>query len=285
MLGKLIKYEWRGLYKVGLLLLGVVAFATLLGFFAAHSPLWSDIRIYDETVEAFAGMMSFGAIMIYIMLLVGVVYAVLIYVAVRFYRTMYTDEGYLLHTLPVNKNQILISKVLMGSVWVFFINVAVFASVMAFVSFIFEAVSPGSFGELMREMAEIYAEIGMELRNMDSVTKMRVVHLLISMTGYVVLGLPSTLVTIFGAISLGQLFSKHRVLMAILSYVGINIGINIVSALLRTLTYTSSLLLDVDEVWGYVITSIDTALLVNVLIAVGFYMLSYYITSRKLNME
>ena len=136
MLRKLIKYEWKGVYKMGLILLGVVAFATLLGFLASRSPLWSDARAYDTVVvNGLASIMSFFAIMLYIILLMGTIYAILIYVAVRFYRTMYTDEGYLLHTLPVTKHQILISKLLVSSLWVFFTYMAMFASVIFYVMF------------------------------------------------------------------------------------------------------------------------------------------------------
>ena len=285
MLRKLIKYEWKGVYKMGLILLGVVAFATLLGFLASRSPLWTNVRIYDEFAEGVTTMMSFFAIMLYIMLLMGTVYAILIYIAVRFYRTMYTDEGYLLHTLPVTKHQILISKLLVSSIWAFFIYVAMFASVVLFVVFMVEAISPGSVGEMLADLPGVFDEIWRVLGTLSGRDRIELAHLLVSALLGLLIGLPASLATIFGAISLGQLFSKHRVLMAILCYAGINIAVSVVTAIVRSVSYTGLFIYDFDQVLGYFSTFLDLSLVMNILIGVGFYFLSFFITSKKLNMD
>lgn len=285
MLRKLIKYEWKGHRMMGLILIGVVAFATLFGFLASRSPIWSDVRIYDNVIADLTNMMSIFSFLLYFLLLSGVVYAILIYVAVRFYRTMYTDEGYLLHTLPVTKNQILISKILTGTIWVLITYVAMFVSVVLFILFMMEAIEPGSVGVLMSNLPQFFHAIGIALRDMDHSARMTLIHFLVSGCLSILLGIPSALITIFGAISLGQLFSKHRVLMAILCYVGIMIVTSIITSVVRTLSYTSSILFSTEEMFGYIFSYIDLTLVVHLLMAVGFYSLSYFITSRKLNME
>ena len=285
MLKKLIKYEWKGVYKMGLILLGVVAFATLLGFLASRSPLWSDVMIYSDFAEGLATTVSFFSIMLYIILLAGTIYAVMIYVAVRFYRTMYTDEGYLLHTLPVGKHQILISKILVSAIWLLITYIAMFVSILCFVVFMMEAISPGSFGEMMADLPSVLGEIGRELRNLTGSERLRLIHFLVSLILSVLIGIPTGIVTIFGAISLGQLFSKHRVLMAILCYVGIVIGAGLFSSIMRTVVMSGSFWYSVDQVFGYFFTLLDSTLVLNILSLVGFYLLSYYITSKKLNME
>lgn len=285
MLRKLIKYEWKGVYKMGLILLGVIAFATFLGFLASRSPLWADVVIYDDFAEGLATLMSFFAIMLYLMLLVGVVYAIMIYIGVRFYKTTYTDEGYLLHTLPVTKHQILVSKLLVSSLWLFIIYAAVFASGVLFTFFIMEAVNPGSVGEMMAYLPDVLGELGRAIRNMSGSDRIELIHFLISMILGMLVGIPSTILTIFCAISLGQLFSKHRVLMAILCYVGILITIAIFTAVVRSISYTGMFLYTLDQVLGYFFTLIDSTVVLNLFMGVGFYLLSYFITSRKLNME
>ena len=97
--------------------------------------------------------------------------------------------------------------------------------------------------------------------------------------------IPSGIITIFGAISLGQLFSKHRVLMAILCYVGINIVMSIISKMVRSISYTGIYLYDYEEGLGYLLTLLNSTLVTGLLEGVGFYLLSYFITSKKLNME
>ena len=285
MLRKLIKYEWKGVYKMGLILLGVVAFATFLGFLASRSPLWADVVIYDEFAEGLAMLMSLFAIMLYLILLVGVVYAIMIYIGVRFYKTTYTDEGYLLHTLPVTKHQILISKLLVSSLWIFIIYVAVFASGVLFTFFVMEAVSPGSVGEMLAYLPDIFGELGRAIRSMSGSDRIELIHLLISTILSMLVGVPTAILTIFCAVSLGQLFSKHRVLMAILCYVGILIAMGIFTAVLRSVSYTGMLLYNFDQVLRYFFSLIDSTVVLNLFMGVGFYLLSYFITSRKLNME
>lgn len=285
MLRKLIKYEWRAVNTMGLILLGVVAFATFMGFLASRSPIWTDVVIYDDLAEGLATMMSAFATMLYLLLLVGAVYAVMIYIGVRFYKTTYTDEGYLLHTLPVTKHQILLSKLLVSSLWMFIIYVALTASVVLFALFIAEAVSPGSIGEMMAYLPDFFGEIGEALRNMSGRDRMDLVHFLISLTLNLLVGIPSSILAIFCAVSLGQLFSKHRVLMAILCYVGILIIVAIINTVVRTVSYTGILVFDFSHVLGELFTLLDMSAVQNLLMGVGFYLLSYYIASKKLNME
>lgn len=285
MLRKLIKYEWKGFYKMGLILLGVVAFATLLGFLASRSPLWSDVRVYDSFAVGLATTISFFSIILYIILLAGTVYALLIYAAVRFYRTMYTDEGYLLHTLPVTKHQILISKLLVSSIWLFITYIAMFASIVLFIMFMMEAVSPGSVGEMMAYLPGLFDELWRELGNLSGKDRVELAYLITSLFLSLLVAIPSGIITIFGAISLGQLFSKHRVLMAILCYVGINIVMSIISKMVRSISYTGIYLYDYDQGLGYLLTLLNSSLVTGLLEGVGFYLLSYFITSRKLNME
>lgn len=63
MLGKLVKHEWKGTYRVGCLMLLVVAIVTFFGWLAFQAPMWqmlagnnsSDrISALDPYFKAFA---------------------------------------------------------------------------------------------------------------------------------------------------------------------------------------------------------------------------------------
>ena len=270
---------------MGLILLGVVVFATLLGFLASRSPLWSDVRVYDSFAVGLATTISVFSIILYIILLAGTVYALLIYIAVRFYRTMYTDEGYLLHTLPVTKHQILISKLLVSSIWLLITYIAMVVSVFSFITFIMEAVSPGSVGQMMSYLPGLFDELWKELGNLSGKDQIEMAYLITSMFLSLLVSIPAGIITIFGAISLGQLFSKHRVLMAILCYVGINIVMSIIGNVIRSISYTGIYLYDYEQGLGYLLTLLNSSLVRGLLEGAGFYLLSYFIASKKLNME
>lgn len=117
MLGKLIKYEWKSIYKLCSILLGAMILTSLLGCIILRTPLVvelfrssSSIAYTEMQQTALVLMIMAGAVM-YVLILMAVTYGILIYMGVHFYKSMYTDEGYLTHTLPVTGQQLLNSKI------------------------------------------------------------------------------------------------------------------------------------------------------------------------------
>lgn len=285
MLRKLLKYEFKYTYKVILLLLGGVALATLIGFISLQSPFWDNLSGRNRYADNFAvdllSMMSFFSITFYIIMLVGVVYAALIYLVVRFYRTMYTDEGYLLHTLPVTKHQILISKIFVSSVWMYLIYLAMYASLAFFILSMINVFTsdsvwlsmPSYFGEFQEFMGEFTHLFGGGW--------------LVSYLVLAVMGVPAAVITFFGAVSMGQLFAKHRVLMAIVSYIAIMIASSVLRSLFQGgLALTSATFIQTGADFGhYMMVTANSQMIASLLIAVGCYIASYYITSRNLNLD
>ena len=288
MLGKLIKYEWKSTYKVGLLLLLAIVLATVMGFVIFQAPMWKsmyrDSRI-DEVAEVLLNIASIFSILIYVLLLVGAVYGIYIFLVVRFYRSMYKSEGYLLHTLPVTKHQILISKILVSTIWVYLITIAVMVSVILFFLAMMSAISGESFSEILQSISDISSNI-YSLFSMlfsESGFSMNMYWVIILLSS--ILGLPAGLIIMFGAISIGQLFSKNRVAMAILSYIGISIARSVLSSLIQGVNYIGTALSGSEQFVGYMNSSMVLSLVLNVLLAVGCYIISYHVISKKLNME
>lgn len=290
MLGKLIKHEFRNTRMVGLLLLSAVAMATLMGLLVFLAPMWRSMRssryYYDDSVGVFLiNMVSVFSIILYVMLLVGAIYAIFIYLVVHFYRSMYTNQGYLLHTLPVTKNQILVSKILVSTIWTFLIYIAMLVSVAIFLLTMVSTISGESIAELLGSMSDFFSQIEMLIREVDLQYQIRIGWYGVLMFANLALGVPSGLIIMFGAVSIGQLFSKHRVLMAIVGYIGILIVRWILSSLFQAVSYAGAMIGGGEEFFGYVNSTSVTNLILNLLLAVGCYLVSYYVTSKRLNMD
>lgn len=289
MLGKLFKHEWKGTWKVGCMMLLGLVLVTLFGWLSFQAPMWQSLA-NDSYYSGFSmlDLFSVGTLLMYVIMLIGLSYGTIIYMAVRFYKTMYTDEGYLTHTLPVSKHQILVSKILNSGLWYILVELGIILSVFVLVFSMVAALLPEGYTwadvwemmdvEVMDVMNEVFREIfGM------------------SVNGYFVMLLIVSLITpfcsiiiVFGAISLGQLFTKHRVLMAIVSYVGIAVVANIISSLVQSMFsvsmiryYSSSDAL----AGGYMNVTVWLSTILSVIEAVILYFVSYYVTSKKLNME
>ncbi len=102
MLGKLLKYDFKWIYKV------VIAFNILSIVMAIISRLSSLVN--NSTLFAFISSFTCG-------LSIGFILGALINLVMRswgrFINNIYKDESYLTHTLPVSKNDIYFSKIFM----------------------------------------------------------------------------------------------------------------------------------------------------------------------------
>ncbi len=279
MLGKLIKHEWKDTYKIGCLLLFIVALVTLFGWLAFQTPMWQSLAEGGSRFS-WVDIFSILTLIMYVMMLTGINYGLMIYLGVHFYQTMYTDQGYLVHTLPVTKHQILFSKILISGLWIFLVMLTVYLSVGILGVSMISRILPGGYS-----LSSIWREIGMDLGtfidllgeelNFDIIRWLVIVLLMSLVSPFV------TVTILFGAISIGQLFGKHRVLMAILCYIGIMVAVNIVTGIIRSFATVSGL----QSFGNYVNTTMDSTFIINLLLAVGLYFVSWHVTNNRLNMQ
>lgn len=288
MLGKLIKYEWKSTYKVGIILLLALGMATLIGCLAFQAPMWREIRSQHYYIETMGmtmmNVVSVFSFILYILLLTGAVYAIFIYLVVHFYKSMYTDEGYLLHTLPVTKNQILVSKILVSVIWVFLIYIGLMLSIFIFLLVLVSVATGENVFIIMRELTEILGE----LKSLFSVLfeDLEITWTVVASIINLILGVPMAVIIMFGAVSLGQLFSKHRILMAILSYVCILIFRWVVHSIIQGISWAGMMSSTTGHgFFDYTNMTLYSNLILELLLTVGCYLASYFITSKKLNME
>lgn len=285
MLGKLIKYEWKNTYKAGCLILLSLAATTFLGWLAFQSPMWkNNINYSDAQVPAavLMNVVSVFTLLFYVIMLAAASLGIIIFLTLQFYRTMYSGEGYLTHTLPVTKNQLLISKILIGGIWSMFVTLGIVISVAALVSFMVASALAGEYS--VTEFWKLFFE---ELGKMLQFFEMELDFELSARIVFWMIGLVVrhfiTLTAIFGAISLGQLFAKHRVLMAIVCYIGVQMISGLLESVIRVMTAT---IFDTVSSFGsYVDTNSIVSWAVKILLAAGMYLASWLVTSKKLNLE
>ncbi len=122
MLGKLIKYDMRSVARFWW-----IAMITMVGmsFVSAGS-----LRVYLEATNYHRWGLQYSTgveifqTLAYLLFLLSVVamglcmIAVAILVYVRYFKHLFTDEGYLTFTLPVSRKQIFFSKMLNGVIWI-----------------------------------------------------------------------------------------------------------------------------------------------------------------------
>lgn len=153
MLGKMYAYDIKALSRtlipihLGLLLVGFVcAVAGISGYLSNE---------YDYLIDAVAPessqlVMGLAALMcgLCILLMLSAVVATFVIVLVRFYKNLFTDEGYLTLTLPLTAWQQVMSKVLAGMTWMLIDALVVMLCLTAF-SFASEGLHVSSYDDLL----------------------------------------------------------------------------------------------------------------------------------------
>lgn len=276
MLGKLVRHEWKSTYRMGCLMLGITLLVTFLGWLSFQSPLWRQMG--EDTYRIAYSPLDFLSIvmlLMYFFMLVGVSYALLIYLGIHFYRTMYTDQGYLTHTLPVGAHHLLCSKLLVGGLWILIVDAGVVLSIMAVLGTLFGRFVPDEYTlhaawrELVPFLREFFTLFGLDYG-------FYLVLLILS----AVVGPFVSAAILFGSITVGQIFSRARALMAILCYLGVGMANSLIATVVQS---AAGYMAASYDVWMNV--SMNASLIVQVIAAVLLYFASYHIITKKLNME
>ncbi len=217
MLGKLIKYEWKAVSKICLIVLLSMAGLTLLGSIYYRSPLWSGVMngetgdlAEDMMLPFFMGLFSFIA---YVILMVGLQYGMVLYLLIHFYRSMYGDEGYLTHTLPVTSSQLLLSRIFVGGVWTFLVSLLGIASVSVLLTAFMMGALQGtglSAGDYLSLLRETLQGAGIPWGT----------YVMVAFLSAFV-GAFANMSLFFCGITIGQLARKNRGLMAVLGCIGV----------------------------------------------------------------
>lgn len=275
MLKKLLKHEWRRSWKMPVLLMGILLIGTLALGFSFALPIWDDDWIGF-------GFSIVGTFLAYYALVIGVPLGINIYLIVRYYKSMFTDEGYLTHTLPATSHQLLISKSLVMGGWNLLSSVAIGISIFLIMSmlYIFQIQRQVPLTEIMEEFGYLLRELAEE-GNFNDLGSFVICAVLMGLAGIFF-----NVMKLIGSISVGQMLRRHRILGAIGAYFGISIIMQIIEFVLMLfytlIFYKSDNLVGLFKV-DMGIYLINTVLYVAV--GIGLYFLSEYLTRKQLELE
>ena len=271
MLTKLIFHEWKDTFKVPALLLTITVLlsAVSLVYFSVADQATADIDL---------NVRNFVLYIACILILSGLSMILTIYFAIRFYKNLYTDEGYLMHTLPVKPWMLIVSKLTIGTIWFYLIDLFLVGAITLIA---------------LPTMAYFSPEDMLELRTM-----FQSYHTIFTVPSILFLAIPVmiissvfSLLTIYASISLGQLFSSHKVLASILCYLGLSTILSTAMMFLTTPTTAGVFILQSTSAnpmadfasvyWPIMLIS----LFANLLLCVPAFWICNYVMKRCLNLD
>jgi len=196
MLGKLMKYEISATSRIL-----VPLYLVLLCMSIANRFIYR-LGIKEGILAFLTGFM----LILQIFLIIAILATTAIFMILRFYKNLLSDEGYLMFTLPVSSHHLILSKLIITVLWTLISIIIIIASLcLVFatssnISFVFETIK-----QIFTELVSTFG---------GNWTLM-----LINMIFLILLSLISSILLIYTSIAVGQLFTRHKIIGSFIAYI------------------------------------------------------------------
>lgn len=272
MLGKLFVHEMRALAKPAGIMLGIMLLAGIIGiatfamadvmsdgFTYSSSPLASNGYIMLFMVTAFCGFVVWaGAV------------ALFVFIVMRFYRTMFTDEGYLTLTLPVPTGALVAAKFLAAYL---LMAVAALLAIALYSGMLGVLDSGGSMAATTMILSLLSGTFGIMSNSEVASVALGTLSMLV--------GIGYNLALAFGSLTLGAWWARrHKVAAAVGVYVGISWLLSLVFSIVSVIVAMGGM----SAVGALGVVTVFQTLL-NAVIAVGFILLTSYLVRAKVDLS
>ena len=271
MLGKLMKYEFKATGRIFLPLFGAMLVMSIV------SQMLSGLRTGTPYVIS---------LMLSTTLIAAAFVMMLVITIQRFYKNFMGNEGYLMHTLPVNTGKLIWSKLLVAMIW------SIVCAAVVFVAIFILAINEADFQSLLHSFDDI------NLPSWDAFRFM--IEFIVAM----LVSLMSSILCLYACMALSMLFNKHRVAISFAFFIATTTIVQILTAvvlfghnsslsdfLFNTKINTDILNLNSSTVMeqsgnlavahGFMLWYI----LIIALIGAGFYGLTHYMLKHRLNLQ
>ena len=243
MFWNLVRYEFKNVNKWYLALYGaVLALSALIGVQA--SSLKSIDTPDQQMIMLVFLALVFGGLIITLSI------STLILIIRRFKGSVYDRQGYLTLTLPVSEHQIILSKLLGAFIWSLASSLVFILSI-----YIILVLTGANF---------------LDIFSLEYLFKFYMDSFWLSIISFI-LSTVASILCIYLAISIGQLFNEYRTALAVLAYIVIQTILGFVGLNLR---------IDIDYNW-----MISFEIVKDLILSVAFYLGTYYILKNKVNLQ
>lgn len=265
---KLIKYDLKYGAKIFIVIHALLWIAAIFG-----RVFFLDRIDFDAPAEQLVSVLVlfFSA---FVLLFSVVSLATALLIAARFYKNLFTDEGYLTWTLPASPVQQLWAKILSGCIW------NILDLILLYSATYFMWISPNVQNAYRMIAAEFTASLGMPL------SKFFLLMVLLS-----IIGVGSNVLMLYASISIGQLFPAHRLLLSVIVYFifymiiyALSMGALIIFKLLPGIALSANTVNEAASMSTYLTGTFLISLVLSAVMAVIQYVITHLILTRKLNL-
>ncbi len=265
MLGKLIKHELKATARYFLPLFLIAIVLTPITRFTLWIGNYPPILQFIPTVIVF----------IYVASLIVVASASILLIIYRFYRSMVTEEGYLMHTLPVSTESHIFSKLTVASIWTISSWLVIFLSICGMFF------TQERFSTVTQKISYVWYQI------QTTVNSSLLVLFIIEIVFLLLLGVFTAPLIYYASIAIGQVISKNKILGSIIGYFIIQIVSQIIGVIIMVpLGFYGDRISDTANSLGFFANFFfPFTILFAVITQLILFGITDYIFKKKLNLE
>lgn len=271
MLGKLMKYEFKHTSRTMFTTYAVLAVSTFMGTLALRR-----LAQGDDSAATFLSII-YGIMCVFYVISIVVIYCVdFIYLCQYYYKTMYSAQGYLTHTLPIAPAAAFSVKILVFFIWMLLSSVLSVLSVLILLS----VASSGRFFEM-------FASVSWDsfTASVENTFGMSAGFLIFLWIVEIFLGVLKMILWVTASMAIGQLSQKSRAGFSILAGVSLYMAGQIADTLFLGVSgYSTRLLID-GKLKSFVNTIIGGDIVLTVIFLIVLYGICVFINHKKLNLE
>lgn len=276
MLTTLLKHEWKDTWLVGTICNAITVVMSVVGCMILLTQGFDERRYQSNTTGALmiGGMIFYFAL--YVITIFSMVMIVRFFFFHRYYKNLFTDQGYLMHTLPATSTELINAKLIVAVVWQYITGIVCIVSAFAIGFAIFYKVSDGDFS--MWDLKVGFIEVYRQILEVAHIVPIVIFFLLQCIVGPIL-----EILMTYVAVGIGQLTKKNKFLVSILVLIGIYIVRRYLTSVV-TIPIRATMIRQNEIAW-----TIDMSMLIAGLaicgVTIGLYFLNKYFVEHHLNLE
>ncbi len=265
MLGKLCKHEIKATARYFLPLFLITLLLT-------------PITRLTVSIGNFPGILAFIPVVVifaYVASILVISAASVLLIVYRFYKSMVTEEGYLMHTLPVSSETHIFAKLIVASLWV------VSSFLVIVISLFMMFYTPDRFASLLSEWSTLWS------MTKGYATSAQLTLTIIEVILFCIIAIFTSPLAFYASIAIGQIISKNKVLGSVVGF----FIIQFVSQIIGMISMVP---------FGYSIDALNTMstqmaiisnvffpylIVISIISGVILFLLTDFIFKKKLNLE
>ena len=265
MLRKLMKHEFRATGRVMGPLFGLLLIAAIAARFSVGVLLESSARF----LNLLGGLFTTA----FVIAIVGVCVMSLVLMINRFRTNLLGDEGYIMFTLPASVHQQIWSKLIVSAVWFIATGLAVVAA-----GFILVA-QQGFWLEIRRGFAEIF-------RHLTAYYAFNGTAFLFELLALIFVGCCVLCLEFYAAMAIGHSFAAHKVLYSVLSFLGLQFVMQLLSGGILVGTNYDLLTVSLPSDGVLAMHSVMLTMIVSTAVfGAVYYVITTMFLKKRLNLE